>query len=206
MNDAAFTPSLSAAQGFRNSGRLPALFWAAHSCAPFTAISSFAMLSVNDSHGPHRASSLLQSTPVPFSASSVRAILVLVIVGPSSRCLLAKQRLPKATVAALYPTRSTPRIYDYLGHDPKPQTLPHNAAHNTATAQQWRFSSMSSRLDGRDPKDGEINFKPGDTAVGTLRRVYGDDFALGYPSDTRLRTVLNDAGVNTLVQYFKNRD
>lgn len=92
------------------------------------------------------------------------------------------------------------------GHDPKPDTVPQDAAaRNTATEQKWRFSSMSSGLDSRYPGDKQTDFKPGDTAVGTLRKVYGADFALGYPSDTRLKTVHDDAGVNTLTQYLENR-
>jgi hypothetical protein len=57
-------------------------------------------------------------------------------------------------------------------------------------------------LDGRQrDQDGEIRHKRGDTLVGTLRDEYGKNFALGYRSDTELRTVLKDAGVSTLDQY-----
>jgi hypothetical protein len=57
-------------------------------------------------------------------------------------------------------------------------------------------------LDGRQrDRDGEIRHKRGDTLVGTLRDEYGRNFALGYRSDTELRTVLKDAGVRTLDQY-----
>jgi hypothetical protein len=45
-------------------------------------------------------------------------------------------------------------------------------------------------LDGRQrDKDGEIREKRGDTLVRTLRKEYGDDFAKGYRSDTKLETV-----------------
>jgi hypothetical protein len=47
---------------------------------------------------------------------------------------------------------------------------------------------------------GEIRRSRGDTLVGTLRDEYGKNFALGYRSDTELRTVLKDAGVKTLDQ------
>ena len=91
-------------------------------------------------------------------------------------------------------------------HDPKPDTVPHApAARNTATEQTWRLSSMSSGHDCRYPGDKQTDFKPGDTAVGTLRKVYGADFALGYSNDARLKTVLDDAGVHTLTQYLDNR-
>lgn len=50
-------------------------------------------------------------------------------------------------------------------------------------------------LDGRQrDKDGEIREKRGDTLVGTLRKEYGDDFAKGYRSDTKLETVRENEG------------
>jgi hypothetical protein len=39
----------------------------------------------------------------------------------------------------------------------------------------------------------------------TLREEFGTGFAEGYRSDTKLRTVLKDAGVDTLDQYRKKR-
>lgn len=48
-------------------------------------------------------------------------------------------------------------------------------------------------LDGRErDKDGQIREKRGDTLVGTLRKEYGDNFAKGYRSDTKLETVRED--------------
>ena len=44
-------------------------------------------------------------------------------------------------------------------------------------------------------RDGEIRHKRSDTLVGTLRKTYGDEFAEGYRSDTRLGTVLKKEGV-----------
>lgn len=50
-------------------------------------------------------------------------------------------------------------------------------------------------LDGRErDKDGQIREKRGDTRVATLRKEYGDDFAKGYRSDTKLETVREDTG------------
>ena len=61
-------------------------------------------------------------------------------------------------------------------------------------------------LDGRmRDGDGEIRKKRDDTLVRTLRQEYGPGFAEGYRSDTKLRTVLKDAGVDTLDQYRKKR-
>jgi len=61
-------------------------------------------------------------------------------------------------------------------------------------------------LDGRmRDSDGEIRKKRNDTLVRTLRDEIGPGFAPGYRSDTKLRTVLKDAGVDTLDQYRKKR-
>ena len=61
-------------------------------------------------------------------------------------------------------------------------------------------------LDGRmRDGNGEIRKKRDDTLVRTLRSEHGPGFAPSYRSDTKLRTVLKDAGVNTLDQYLKKR-
>lgn len=61
-------------------------------------------------------------------------------------------------------------------------------------------------LDGRmRDHDGEIRKKRSDTLVGTLRDEYGQSFASGYRSDTKLGTVLKDTGVETLDQFLKKR-
>jgi hypothetical protein len=53
--------------------------------------------------------------------------------------------------------------------------------------------------------DGEIRNKHGDTRIGTLRRTYGEDFASGYRSDTKLRTVLEQSGARSLSDLLRNR-
>jgi hypothetical protein len=59
-------------------------------------------------------------------------------------------------------------------------------------------------LDGRmRDGDGEIRQKRSDTLVGTLRQEYGQNFASGYRSDTKLGTVLKDKGVDSLDQLRK---
>ncbi len=63
-------------------------------------------------------------------------------------------------------------------------------------------------LDGRTrdqnpPKAGEIREKRGDTLVRTLRQEYGDNFAKGYRSDTKLNTVREDTG-KSLHQLVKD--
>ncbi len=51
--------------------------------------------------------------------------------------------------------------------------------------------------------DGSIRRKRGDTLVGTLRREYGEEFAQGVRSDTRLDTLLEQAGVDSLSEYLR---
>lgn len=54
--------------------------------------------------------------------------------------------------------------------------------------------------------NGEIRQKRSDTLVGTLRGIYGDDFAKGYRSDAKLGTVLQREQVDTLSQLLKKDD
>jgi hypothetical protein len=54
-------------------------------------------------------------------------------------------------------------------------------------------------------RDGEIRHKRSDTLVATLRKTYGDEFAAGYRSDTKLGTVLKKEGADTLDQLLKRK-
>ena len=47
-------------------------------------------------------------------------------------------------------------------------------------------------------QDGTIRRKRGDTLVGTLRGIYGDDFAPGRRSDMRLDTLLDREDADSL--------
>jgi hypothetical protein len=59
-------------------------------------------------------------------------------------------------------------------------------------------------LDSRcQDHDGEIRRKRGDTLVGTLRETYGEDFAAGYRSDTKLDTLLDHEGATSLSQLLR---
>lgn len=61
-------------------------------------------------------------------------------------------------------------------------------------------------LDGRSRnEDGEIRKKRSDTLVGTLREEYGEGFAKGYRSDTKLRTVLDREGLDDLSELLKKK-
>lgn len=61
-------------------------------------------------------------------------------------------------------------------------------------------------LDGRHRNnDGTTRAKRGDTQVGTLRRIYGDDFAAGHRSDMRLDTLLKREGVKSLNDLLEEK-
>ena len=52
-------------------------------------------------------------------------------------------------------------------------------------------------------KNGEISKKHGNTLVGTLRKLYGADFAKGFPDSTKLSDVLqklDEASLSKLVR------
>lgn len=53
--------------------------------------------------------------------------------------------------------------------------------------------------------EGEIRHKRSDTLVRTLRGTYGPDFARGYPSDTKLGTLLKSEKASTLSDLLKRR-
>ncbi len=58
-------------------------------------------------------------------------------------------------------------------------------------------------LDGRHRDgNGEIRHKNGNTRVGTLRRIYGEDFASGYRSDTKLSTLLERTGAKSVSELI----
>lgn len=54
-------------------------------------------------------------------------------------------------------------------------------------------------------QDGEIRQKRGDTLVGTLRKIYGPDFAPGVRSDMRLDTLRERMGGASLSQIVKSK-
>lgn len=53
--------------------------------------------------------------------------------------------------------------------------------------------------------DGEIRRKNGNTTVGTLRRMYGEDFASSYRSDAKLSTLLERTGAKSVDELI-NRE
>lgn len=63
-----------------------------------------------------------------------------------------------------------------------------------------------SGLDGRcRDGSGEIRRKNGTTLVGTLRHIYGEDFAPGVRRDMKLDTLLYQTGADSLTNLVRNR-
>jgi hypothetical protein len=69
-------------------------------------------------------------------------------------------------------------------------------------------SSMSKAgLDNRHRnKDGEISEKHGDTLIRTLRKIYGQNFAAGYPDMHKLSEVLLQLNETSLSQLRRDHE
>jgi hypothetical protein len=69
-------------------------------------------------------------------------------------------------------------------------------------------SSMSKpSLDNRHRnRDGEISGKHGNTLIGTLRKVYGQSFAAGYPETEKLSEVLLRLNETSLSQLRRDHE
>ena len=66
------------------------------------------------------------------------------------------------------------------------------------------MDSTSEPLDNRHrDTNGEISRKHGNTQIGTLRRIYGDQFASGRRADMKLSTLLRETGAPSLNQFRK---
>lgn len=55
-------------------------------------------------------------------------------------------------------------------------------------------------------QNGEIRRKNGSTRIGTLRDIYGPNFAPGSRSDKKLDTLLDQTGSDSLSDYRKNHN
>ncbi len=53
-------------------------------------------------------------------------------------------------------------------------------------------------------ESGEARVKNGSTKVGSLRKIYGDEFAPGYRSDTKLSTLLKREHAGSLSDYRRH--
>jgi len=66
-------------------------------------------------------------------------------------------------------------------------------------------SSMSKGLDNRHRnKDDEISSKHGNTLVRTLRKIYGQGFAAGYPETAQLSEVMLQLNETSLSQLRRD--
>jgi hypothetical protein len=77
-----------------------------------------------------------------------------------------------------------------------------------AVGREPRESSMSKTgLDHRHRnKDGEISHKHGQTLIRTLRRIYGQSFAAGYPESEKLSEVLLQLNETSLSQLRRDHE
>jgi hypothetical protein len=66
--------------------------------------------------------------------------------------------------------------------------------------------SRNVRLDSRcQDKSGEIRANRGDILVGALCETYGEDFARGYRSNTKLKTPLEREGTSSLSHLLRRK-
>src|SRR5579872_1190741 len=54
--------------------------------------------------------------------------------------------------------------------------------------------------------DGDISHKHGNTLVGTLRKIYGQGFAAGYPATEKLSEVLSQLNETSLSQLRRDHE
>jgi hypothetical protein len=60
-------------------------------------------------------------------------------------------------------------------------------------------------LDGRhEDRGGGISRKHGNTRVDTLRKTYGEHFAVGRRGDMHLKTLLKETGSTSLHEYLRH--
>jgi hypothetical protein len=68
--------------------------------------------------------------------------------------------------------------------------------------------SGSEIVPGKDNRnnDGEISHKHGNTLIGTLRKIYGQSFAAGYPPTEKLSEVLLHLNETSLSQLRRDHE
>ena len=68
-------------------------------------------------------------------------------------------------------------------------------------------SMSKAGLDNRHRNhDGEISHKHGNTLIGTLRKIYGQSFAAGYPATDKLSDVLLHLNETSLSQLRRDHE
>jgi len=69
----------------------------------------------------------------------------------------------------------------------------------------WRAARAKAGLDNRHRNhDGEISHKHGNTLIGTLRKIYGQNFVAGYPATEKLSEVLLQLNETSLSQLRRD--
>jgi hypothetical protein len=66
------------------------------------------------------------------------------------------------------------------------------------------MESSMSKADRDNRHDGEISHKHGNILIGTLRKVYGQSFAAGYPATEKLSDVLLHLNETSLSQLRRD--
>jgi hypothetical protein len=67
-------------------------------------------------------------------------------------------------------------------------------------------SNMSKAGNRHRNHDGEISHKHGNTLIGTLRKIYGQSFAAGYPATEKLSEVLLQLNETSLSQLRRDHE
>ena len=90
----------------------------------------------------------------------------------------------------------------------KPAELPLGPGRRVLSAAGTMESSMSKAgLDNRHRnRDGEISGKHGNTLIRTLRKIYGQSFAAGYPETEKLSEVMLQLNETSLSQLRRDHE
>jgi hypothetical protein len=76
-----------------------------------------------------------------------------------------------------------------------------------AVAGSMEGSMSKPGLDNRHRnKDGEISHKHGNTLIRTLRKIYGQSFAAGYPETEKLSDILHQLNETSLSQLRRDHE
>jgi hypothetical protein len=108
-----------------------------------------------------------------------------------------------AILPALIPARTVAAIFASRGG--KATSMAKRSSAQTNGRKGGRPRKAKGLENRQRDRDGEVRHKRSDTRVETLRKTYGDNFAPGYRSDTKLSTVLRKEHVDTLDQLLKRR-
>jgi hypothetical protein len=126
-------------------------------------------------------------------------------------CPARTRRLTDALAMAPAPRRKRAIQDCSIGPAPKPRLQRKIAIwsrREDAVGVGTMESSMSKAgLDNRHRNhDGEISHKHGNTLIGTLRKIYGQSFAAGYPATEKLSEILLQLNETSLSQLRRDHE